>query len=409
MKYKQAVVSSSWAVFVVLLTWFILPTGEASAQVAWVTTCSSADTIIQGSPVTVSYCGNCGCGTGTYYPSSSQSWCYTCAGGDQLGGWNSRSSGVDVTVIPLSCGGSNGGSFPEAPTSGLCTVGSPSGVSRPTYGPYTWSCSNGNASIGCSASVRAPSCGSPAPNYVAPSSGLCSVGTPSGVSNNDPAGPFTWNCATNAGAWVTGCSSLRKIDAQCGTAESYKHSYSTLEGGGVPCKGGYNSLSYVPSSSTPSALPLADYRWTWTCSGLNGGTNASCSALRIANGVCQSPPNGGVNFTVSIRPTAPLCVVFDPLRPSSVSQVFTYRAPTDLPPVDYTWTCFGVNGGSDATCNASCTNQCEASKPAHCQSEMSWKIKNDCSTPVAGRTVDCTGPGTRACNLNFREVPPSSN
>ncbi len=77
--------------------------------------------------------------------------------------------------------------------------------------------------------------------------------------------------------------------------------------------------------------------WYWSCAGINGGTNASCSADKTptpVHGMCGSS-NG---TTVSSSPTTNLCAIG---TASSVSGSGPWY-----------WSCTGSNGGSSANCSA---------------------------------------------------------
>ena len=75
--------------------------------------------------------------------------------------------------------------------------------------------------------------------------------------------------------------------------------------------------------------------WSWTCQGMDGGTNASCSAnVQVVNGVCGSS-NGG---TFTSAPTTNLC------------SAGTFTTVSGSGP--WSWTCQGVNGGTNASCSA---------------------------------------------------------
>jgi len=103
-----------------------------------------------------------------------------------------------VTTVNGQCGSSNGQSLTSAPTSGLCTQGSASGVSG--SGPWTWSCAGtgDGTTAGCQANLYTVDpvngqCGSSngAVLSSAPTSGFCNAGTYSGLSGT---GPWTWTC-----------------------------------------------------------------------------------------------------------------------------------------------------------------------------------------------------------------------
>ena len=107
-----------------------------------------------------------------------------------------------------SCGAAAGVAVTTAPTTNLCSAGTATTVTGSD--PWNWSCvsSNGGTTAVCSAPrASAPpvngQCG--AANGVmtstAPTSGLCSAGTPSTVTGS---GPWNWTCAgSNGGAMAT--------------------------------------------------------------------------------------------------------------------------------------------------------------------------------------------------------------
>jgi hypothetical protein len=79
--------------------------------------------------------------------------------------------------------------------------------------------------------------------------------------------------------------------------------------------------------------------WSWSCSGSNGGSAATCSAT-----VASAPPvNGGCGSSngasLSSAPTANLCT-------AGTASAVSGAGP-------WSWSCGGSNGGSTATCQAS--------------------------------------------------------
>jgi hypothetical protein len=151
--------------------------------------------------------GLCSSGTPTAV-SGSGPWTWTCLGSN---GGSSAGGSAPVAVTPVNGvpGPANGVPVSSAPTSGLCSSGTPTAVSG--SGPWTWTClgSNGGSNAGCSAPVApVPVNGVPGPaNGVpvssAPTSGLCSSGTPTAVSGS---GPWTWTCLGSNGGSNAGCS-----------------------------------------------------------------------------------------------------------------------------------------------------------------------------------------------------------
>lgn len=84
--------------------------------------------------------------------------------------------------------------------------------------------------------------------------------------------------------------------------------------------------------------------WTWTCAGLNGGTDANCSAELATgpvNGACGSANGQALSSAPS---EAGLCSA------GTASQV-QGAGP-------WTWTCAGVNGGTTASCATRAADTC---------------------------------------------------
>jgi len=112
-----------------------------------------------------------------------------------------------TVVIPPqngSCGASNGSIVTSAPTSFLCNIGVPTGVTN-NGGSYSWSCSGnnyGNPSnvASCSAQQRVVGqCGSDNGQTMSSTpTNLCASGTPSGVSSSGTS--YSWSCNGNYGA-----------------------------------------------------------------------------------------------------------------------------------------------------------------------------------------------------------------
>jgi len=74
--------------------------------------------------------------------------------------------------------------------------------------------------------------------------------------------------------------------------------------------------------------------WTWTCRGLNGGTNASCETPAIIDGMC-----GNANHNASSeKPNNNLCY----------RGIASYVKDNSL----WLWTCAGINGGISEDCSA---------------------------------------------------------
>ncbi|MGE3623295.1 MAG: glycosyl hydrolase [Bdellovibrionales bacterium] len=108
--------------------------------------------------------------------------------------------------------------------------------------------------------------------------------------------------------------------------------------------------------------------WAWTCAGINGGTNASCSAsktLAATDGQCGSSNNG----TFTTAPTTNLCSAG---TASGVSGTGPWA-----------WTCAGVNGGTNASCSASKTTSTCTMKPTRLALYVGFPDTYDANTQAS--------------------------
>lgn len=102
------------------------------------------------------------------------------------------------------------------------------------------------------------------------------------------------------------------------------------------------SLSVAPTTNLcaiSSAIPAVTGSgpWSWTCSGINGGADTTCTASLLppaVDGVC-GPAHG---VAVSTIPTTGLCT-------SGTASSVNGTGP-------WTWDCAGQNGGANAPCSA---------------------------------------------------------
>jgi hypothetical protein len=204
-----------------------------------------------------------------------------------------RTGSVDVSSInpPYSCVGPTTGcvagfdtSWTETATAGF-DAGITSGFTPTTSGwtpaildPYT-------ATVTYGGSPPPPcvpgQCG--AANGVAvasaPTVGLCAVGTQSAVFGT---GPWNWSCAGSDGGTTASCDApADAVNGACGAANGASVS-------GAPAVG-------LCSTGTASAVSGSG-PWTWTCTGLYGGTTASCAAV-LESGSCVITPFGSTCAT----------------------------------------------------------------------------------------------------------------
>jgi hypothetical protein len=221
----------------------------------------------------------------------------------------------------------------SGPTANLCRIGSKN--SKPVFdgSKWTWTCSFGSKKTECSANQKINgSCGTAnnsTYSYEENSWGAftqCASGSPSSSAFPSQGNSASWTCSgTNGGASSGTCIAYRKpvpVNGQCGSSNG--GTFSSIPASGLCSVGTAGSVSGNGS-------------WSWTCSGVNGGTPASCSANKTQptiNGQCGSSNNG----TFSSVPATNLC------------HIGTASAVSGSGP--WNWTCSGENNGVSASCSA---------------------------------------------------------
>ncbi len=159
------------------------------------------------------------------------------------------------------CGSSNGGSFPSAPTTNLCSAGTASAVSG--SGPWTWTCNgiNGGTTASCSASLSSVSgsCGTAnghgysSTSYIDTSAERCAAGT--FTSFTDAGSSWTWSCTGSGGGTTASCSANK---VSCGT---YHNTVRRDQPSTNLCAYGTNTT-----------LSLSSNIWYWSCTNNPGVT-----------------------------------------------------------------------------------------------------------------------------------------
>jgi len=238
---------------------------------------------------------------------------------------------VFETAEPSSgtCGANNNANLSTAPTTNLCTTGTASAVSG--SGPWSWTCAgvNGGSTASC-ATGGVPSSGSCGANNnanlsTAPTTNLCTTGTASAVSGS---GPWTWTCAgTNSGS-NDSCSANKIVNGSCGTANKTYLYTDTTYGSDTFCATG----TVNPTAPT---FPTLGSSTTWSCDGLNTGTNQSCTASRGGTPVAGSCGTKNGKYASTTPEGTAACAT------GTLSNMTG----------TYSWTCDGSNGGaSSGTC-----------------------------------------------------------
>ena len=184
------------------------------------------------------------------------------------------------TLVNGACGSSNGGSFATTPNQNLCIAGTPATPALSSnQTTWLWSCNGVNG------------------------------GTSSACAATNSATQTTTN-------WV------------CGSANG-----TTV-----------NTTPTINLCADGTATTVAwNGPWSWSCNGLNGWSNASCSANKtaaIVNWVCGSANNTPTSTT----PTTNLCAAGSA---SSVAWAGTTNGDSS-----WNWSCNGLNGWSNASCGA---------------------------------------------------------
>jgi hypothetical protein len=231
-------------------------------------TCGSSNNGTFSSAPTTNLCATGYSGVvGGYGP-----WYWTCYG--QNGGTN-QSCSASKTANPINgqCGSSDGGSFINTPTTGLCSLGTATALVYNGIDQWTWSCQgkSGGTTDNCSATKITPisgQCGSSngASFATAPTAGLCDSGAASSVSGS---GPWTWSCRGSNGGTTMFCSASKSnvINGKCGCA--HEQIFTTAP------------ITCLCTTGTPSlVLEGANNTWTWTCKGDTNGTNECCTAYK---------------------------------------------------------------------------------------------------------------------------------
>ncbi|MFA5174764.1 MAG: hypothetical protein WC438_06300, partial [Candidatus Pacearchaeota archaeon] len=260
-------------------------------------------------------------------------WYWTCNG--QNGGItvNCLANKTAPSAINGACGSSHTGTFDIVPTTNLCNAGTFSGMTG--SGPWYWNCygQNSGTNVSCYANKTAVAgtngaCGSSNGGTfdIVPTTNLCNAGTFSGMSG---VGPWYWSCyGTNGGNNIS-CSANKTTaagtDGQCGSSHT-------------------GTFDVVPSTNLCNAGTFSGMTgsgpWYWTCYGINGGNNVSCSANKISN-----PINGQCGYsnsqTFEYAPTTNLC------------NAGTFSGMSGSGP--WYWTCYGSDGGNNASCSANKT------------------------------------------------------
>lgn len=180
------------------------------------------------------------------------------------------------TMVDGVCGSANGQTFNSMPTANLCSAGSPGTVTLVNQS-YFWGCIgiNGGDNACCSANKEVPPtpingiCGSANGGTftTAPTTNLCSVGTP-GTTTADSL-HYYWPCPGTNGGVTAYCTANKTVpppvvNGTCGSANGQTFNSTPS--------------ANLCATGTAGTITADCSHYYWPCNGQNGGVNVSCSA-----------------------------------------------------------------------------------------------------------------------------------
>jgi len=269
--------------------------------------------------------GLCAVGEASAVAQAGDQWTWSCTG---VNGGEAAACTANVQS-DAACGGSAGGNYLKAPTADLCADGSVPDVGM-ADGLWSWTCAgaHGGADAVCTANVLVPidgACGaSNASEYlIAPTEGLCDAGAASDVS--ETATGWAWTCAGENGGTDASCSAtaLIPVPGECGASNTGSFLTTPTEG--------------LCNMGAASDVTTTDTGWAWSCAGVNGAADASCSATALIPVPGKCGAGAGGNYLVA--PATDLCASGD------ASEVIETET-------GWVWICQGSNGGTSETCTA---------------------------------------------------------
>ena len=159
---------------------------------------------------------------------------------------------------------------------------------------------------------------------------------------DDIQGIWNWTCANYGGA-PTLCKALKSVGGACpqGVVPPF---YASSPIGGLCAVGNPSAVTANPSTGMN----------TWTCSGVHGGPQSNtCSSYGKFDGSCGPAKLSGTTYSSDADvQAAGLCNYNN----SGSNEGYLSNAASGTA----TWTCYGSNGGSNATCSAA-LNACSGS------------------------------------------------
>jgi hypothetical protein len=222
--------------------------------------------------------------------------------------------------------------------------------------------------------IENAACGSAngTPTSTAPTTNHCNPGSLSGMT--ETSNSFDWTCLGSNGGNNASCSAPKTLNGSCGSSDG--GTFSSPPSAGL-CQSGSASTVDDNESSTP--------RYTWTCSGINGGSADNCSAnyqSPSVNGQCL--PHSG---SYASQPAS---------NSSNGCNAGNYADITDSS-TEWKWSCNGTDGGTnDTPCTANRSSppavngQCKPYISGPYSSQPASNSSNGCN---AGIYADITDSG----------------
>ncbi|MDD3292613.1 MAG: DUF2341 domain-containing protein [Candidatus Pacebacteria bacterium] len=229
------------------------------------------------------------CATGTpsstTFPEPGASATWTCLG--QNGGTDSGTCSASRTV-GISCGSYHNTTRKDQPSTNLCVSSANTSLVL-NNNTWYWNCESEPETPAACYTYKT-SCGSSnGGTFVsAPETNLCTYGDPSSVTTGSTT--YTWTC-TGDDSLTVSCSATidNSVDGLCGSSNG--GSFTTAP------------LTNLCDAGNPSEVIDNTTTFDWTCTGINGGSTASCSAIQLDQAACGSADGGSFATT----PSSNLC------------------------------------------------------------------------------------------------------